>query len=65
MTLRPSINPGRGREHAPGSSKDLEPGKEATAHGHAGHEAGAVDLLASPERPEVCAAALTGARAGT
>ena len=63
MALRASMNPGRGRRHFPGRCEDLEPGKETSAHGNESHEAAPADLLASPGRPEVCAAALTGVRA--
>lgn len=59
------MNPGQGRGHFPRSCENLEPGKEASAHGYEGHEAVPVDLLASPERPEICAATLIGVRAKT
>ena len=62
MTLRASTGPGRGREHVPGSCKDLQPGKETTARRH---DAVPADVVASPERPEACAVALAGVRAKT
>jgi hypothetical protein len=62
MTLRASADPGRGRGHLPGRRRNLEPGK---AHGYEGYEAAPGDLLASPERSEVCAMARTGIRAET
>jgi hypothetical protein len=62
MTLRASMNPSRVRGHFPGNYKELEPGKETSANGH---EAASADLLVSPERPKVCAAAQTGVRAET
>jgi hypothetical protein len=65
MAPRPSMNPSRGRGHFAGSCENLEPGKGTSAHGYEGHEAAQADLLASPERPEVCATALIGVRAKT
>jgi hypothetical protein len=65
MTLRASMNPSRVRGHFPGNYKELEPGKETSANGYNGHEAAPADLLVSPERPKVCAAAQTGVRAET
>jgi hypothetical protein len=65
MTLRVSMDQSRGRGHVHGSCKDLESGKETSAHGYEGHEAASAAFLASPERPKVCAAALTGVRTET
>jgi hypothetical protein len=65
MTMRVSMDLTRGRGHVHGNCKDLEPGKETTAHRYEGHEAAAATRLASSERPKVCAAALTGVRAKT
>ncbi len=64
MALRASMNPSRGRQ-LPGSCQDLESGKETSVHGYEGREAAAAHLLACPEGPKVCAAALTGVRAET
>jgi hypothetical protein len=57
MNLRAPTGPGRGPGHVAAGCRDLRPGKETSAHGH---EAASVGLLASAERAEVCAAALTG-----
>jgi hypothetical protein len=65
MTLRASADPSRGGEHLPGGCKDLEPRKESSAHAYEGYEAAPVGLLAFPERPKVCAAALSDVRAET
>jgi hypothetical protein len=50
---------------SPDSCRNLEPGKETLADGYEGHEVAAAARLASPERPEVYAAALTGVRVET
>ena len=60
-----SMNPSRARGHFPGSCENLEFGKGTSASAYAGHEAAPADLLAFPEWPEVCAAAVTGVRAET
>ena len=59
------MNPSRARGHFPGSCENLEFGKGTSARAYAGHEAAPADLLAFPERPEVCATALIGVRAKT
>jgi hypothetical protein len=60
MTLRASMNPSWGRGNFPGPCGNLEPGKRTPAHGY---EVAPVGLLASPDRPKVCATALTSVRA--